>query len=593
MPTHIMVVDDDAANLRAAGHILSKNQMQVTALSSGAALLDAIRPGKLPDLILLDINMPEMDGFETLKLLRKKEQALDICEIPVIFLTADETADTEKLGFEAGVSDYIRKPFDPDILLRRVGNVVSKEQRLSFLRNEADTDKLTGFLNKGASARVMNTLCASDLGCLLMIDLDSFKLVNDLYGHKMGDNVLICFAAILRGAVPEGSRIGRIGGDEFVAFASGVQTMETVGAFTRRINTELVAKAKELMGADMDIPLGASVGCVFVPQHGDSYDALLRLADQALYSVKKNGKHSFALYQAGGDADPSLHTAAQSIGKLSEILGERSIPNVALQLDKESFAYVYRYIMRYMVRNQRHFYKVLFTLDPEEGAEYADYKTACDAFGDHIRESLRKTDILMRSRFNQYFVLLTDICENHIDIVTGKILRRWEQSGGTGIGVTFETEFVSMPSRLPQQTPQEIRIAVVDDDESNLRLAGTALSKAGFRVSAMKSGQTLLKYLTENTPDLILLDVNMPGMDGFETMRQLRCTKSAAEIPVVFLTADENRDTEQSGLALGAEDFIRKPFLPELLIRRIRRITELSALQHQPNSLKQDEERTI
>ena len=586
MATHIMVVDDDAANLRAAGHILSKNQMQVTALSSGAKLLDAIRPEALPNLILLDIKMPEMDGFETLERLRKKEQALGISEIPVIFLTADETADTEKLGFEAGVSDYIRKPFDPDILLRRVGNILSKEQRLSSLRTEADTDKLTGFLNKGASARVMNTLCSSDMGCLLMIDLDSFKLVNDLYGHKMGDNVLICFAAILRSAVPEGSRIGRIGGDEFVAFASGVQTAEDVSAITRRINDELVAKAKELMGEDMDIPLGASVGGVFVPQHGDSYDALFRLADQALYSVKKNGKHGCALYHAGSGSDDSLNSAAQDIGKLSEILGERFIPNVALQLDKESFAYVYRYIMRYMVRNQRCVYKVLFTLQPENGTADTDFKAACDEFGNHIRESLRKTDILMRSRFNQYFVLLTDIHENHIDIVTGNIMRRWEKDGGTGICMTYETEFVSLVGRRPQQTPPEIRIAVVDDDEANLRLAGTALSKAGFRVSAMKSGQTLLKYLSENTPDLILLDVSMPGMDGFETMRQLRRIKRAEEIPVVFLTAEENREAEQEGLALGAEDFIRKPFLPELLIRRIRRITELAVLRQQSDSMK-------
>ena len=207
MKTHIMIVDDDAANLRTAGHILSKNQMRVTALESGAAMLERIQKDDLPDLILLDIKMPEIDGFESLSLLRLREKELGIEEIPVIFLTADEAPDTERMGFEAGVADYIRKPFDPDILIRRVRNIVSKEQRLSTLRSEADTDKLTGFLNKAAAARVMTALCSSDLGCLMVVDLDSFKLVNDLYGHKTGDNILIYFAAILRSAVPEGSTI--------------------------------------------------------------------------------------------------------------------------------------------------------------------------------------------------------------------------------------------------------------------------------------------------------------------------------------------------------------------------------------------------
>ncbi len=353
MMIHIMIVDDDAANLRMAGHILKRNDMRVTAVDSGAAMLSGIQKEDLPDLILLDIKMPEMDGFEVLAHLRNKEKELGIGEIPVIFLTSDEAPDTERMGFEAGVSDYIRKPFDPDILLRRVSNIVSKEKRLSSLRSEADTDKLTGFLNKAAATRTMASLCASDLGCLMVVDLDSFKLVNDLFGHKMGDNILICFAAILRGAAPEGSVIGRIGGDEFTVFSGGIQTEAEVAAFTACINQELLAKARELMGEDMGIPLGASVGAVFVPQNGDDYDALFKLADQEMYTVKKNGKHGYSLFRAEIAPEEMTRASVHDIHKLSEILGERSVPNMALHLDKDAFSYVYRYIMRYMIRNQR------------------------------------------------------------------------------------------------------------------------------------------------------------------------------------------------------------------------------------------------
>ena len=576
MMIHIMIVDDDAANLRMAGHILTRNDMRVTAVDSGAAMLSGIQKEDLPDLILLDIKMPEMDGFEVLAHLRNKEKELGIGEIPVIFLTSDEAPDTERMGFEAGVSDYIRKPFDPDILLRRVSNIVSKEKRLSSLRSEADTDKLTGFLNKAAASRTMASLCASDLGCLMVVDLDSFKLVNDLFGHKMGDNILICFAAILRGAAPEGSVIGRIGGDEFTVFSSGMQTEAEVAAFTACINQELLAKARELMGEDMGIPLGASVGAVFVPQNGDDYEALFKLADQEMYTVKKNGKHGYSLFRAEIAPEEMMQASVHDIDKLSEILGERSVPNMALQLDKDAFSYVYRYIMRYMIRNQRSLYKVLFTLLPEDGASERDYKSNCDAFGNHIRASLRKTDILMRNRYNQFFVLLTDIRKQDIQIVTGNIMRRWHLNGGTGLSVSYETEFVCTDLIQPKRNG-EIRIVAADDDESVLRLIGNTLSKAGYRVSAVKSGRALLKYLTEQKPDLVLLDAQMPEPDGFETLRQLRHITGAEEIPVMMLTEDEAPETVKLCLSLGAGEIMRKPVVPELLVHRIRLMLEHAA----------------
>ena len=98
MAEWIIVVDDDTSNLKMAGHILSKANMRVTALRSGQALLDYVSEKGFPDLILLDINMPEMDGFETLMRLRGYENELGREEIPVIFLTADDTPDTETMG---------------------------------------------------------------------------------------------------------------------------------------------------------------------------------------------------------------------------------------------------------------------------------------------------------------------------------------------------------------------------------------------------------------------------------------------------------------------------------------------------------------
>lgn len=123
-------------------------------------------------------------------------------------------------------------------------------------------------------------------------------------------------------------------------------------------------------------------------------------------------------------------------------------------------------------------------------------------------------------------------------------------------------------------------VIVVDDDETNLKMAGHILSRAHMRVTAMKSGEALIDYIREKeVPDLILLDVKMPGMDGFETLAGLRKMEKGKMVPVIFLTADEKEDTEVRGLTAGAMDFIKKPFVPEVLTVRVRHMIDLDHLQ--------------
>ena len=122
-------------------------------------------------------------------------------------------------------------------------------------------------------------------------------------------------------------------------------------------------------------------------------------------------------------------------------------------------------------------------------------------------------------------------------------------------------------------------ILVVDDDISNLRMASHILGEEKMRVSCLKSGEDAIKFLQENRPDLILLDIHMPGMNGFETMAVIKGNKATADIPVIFLTADDDSNAETKGLKAGAMDFIKKPFVPEVLLLRVRHTIELVRLQ--------------
>lgn len=118
-------------------------------------------------------------------------------------------------------------------------------------------------------------------------------------------------------------------------------------------------------------------------------------------------------------------------------------------------------------------------------------------------------------------------------------------------------------------------ILVVDDSVTNLKLAEQAL-KPLYKVTSLLSGEQALKFLSKNKPDLILLDIKMPGMDGFDTIRAIKSNDDTKGIPVIFLTAVSESENEITGLKLGAIDYLNKPFVPEVMLRRVSMQIELN-----------------
>lgn len=584
MADWIVVVDDDISNLKIAGKILSSNNMRVTALNSGQSLIDYVREKGAPDLILLDINMPGMDGFETLRKYRVMEEELSIPKVPVIFLTADEDSASESKGFDMGVSDYIRKPFNPDILIRRVENIVNTHGQMLKFEEQATIDKLTGFLNKAATNERMNELCLRSKGCLCIIDLDSFKLVNDIYGHDTGDQVLEAFAGIIRDNVKGNGTFGRIGGDEFLIFCEGLTDEEELADYTRTINEKMLEEAKHIMGEQMGIPLGASIGAVMVPEMGDEFAELFKQADRTLYLVKNGGKHGYMLYSPENFIDELDVPKDMDLKTLSHILEERNVPQSAMWMGKEAFGNIYRYMIRYMDRYQGTAYKLLFTAHITKQLNLAEKTEVLERVRSLLQDSLRNSDIMMQIGENHFFLLLPEINEYNVERVINRINIAWENDEYHGLAnLSVEAESIDQ-DKHNNPHKEENRpdwVVVVDDDMSNLTIAGNVLSKNNMRVTALQSGQAFLDFMKDNEPDLILMDVKMPEMDGFETLARFRELNGGSfKTPVIFLTADEGEDTETKGLALGAMDFIRKPIVPDTLILRVKHTLELIFLQN-------------
>ncbi|HEX5183881.1 MAG TPA: response regulator transcription factor [Allosphingosinicella sp.] len=122
-------------------------------------------------------------------------------------------------------------------------------------------------------------------------------------------------------------------------------------------------------------------------------------------------------------------------------------------------------------------------------------------------------------------------------------------------------------------------IALVDDDRNILTSVSIALQAEGFATRVYSDGETALKALVDNPPDLALLDVKMPRMDGMELLRRLR---EKSDLPVIFLTSKDEELDEALGLAMGADDYVSKPFSQRLLIARIRAILRRSELRGAP-----------
>ena len=220
MSQRVVIVDDELIPRKIAEKAL-KDHYQVSTYDNAKTALEDL-PNSKPDILLVDLHMPEMDGYAFLKEIRRLERH-DLANIPVVIMTSDEDSGAEIKGFDLGAYDYIRKPLLPDLLLRRVERIIKREQMLKHLEKKADIDVLTGLFNRSACVQQINEYLQmkKDTGLLLMLDLDHFKMVNDRFGHEMGDQVLMEVAKVLQGLVRSDDVLGRIGGDEFIIFYRG------------------------------------------------------------------------------------------------------------------------------------------------------------------------------------------------------------------------------------------------------------------------------------------------------------------------------------------------------------------------------------
>jgi diguanylate cyclase (GGDEF)-like protein len=302
----ILIIDDTPANISILNEVL-QGEYDVFFATSGAEGL-RVAAALLPDLILLDIMMPEMDGFQVCRKLKSSEQTSGI---PVIFVTAVVSHQEEARGLECGAIDYLTKPISPPVVAIRVKNhleLTRRSRMLEALSEElarknrqlqmlARMDGLTGlanrrFLDETLDAEVRRAQrCGTPLS-LIMCDIDFFKRYNDRYGHQAGDEALRRIGGLLQRLFQRGSDFPcRYGGEEFAVILPETGATQALH-LAELLRASMCAEALPHAFSDIADCITLSVGVVSAPAtDGRTAQWFLGEADAALYRSKDQGRN--------------------------------------------------------------------------------------------------------------------------------------------------------------------------------------------------------------------------------------------------------------------------------------------------------------
>lgn len=281
----ILVVDDSESNIEMVLAIL--DNYDVIPATSGKDALELVGSEHI-DLILLDILMPEMNGFEVCKKLKEAENTKDI---PVIFLTAQKDEDSIEAAYLTGGVDYVTKPFKPVELLARVKVHLELQHLIQKLEYLATRDSLTGIYNRRKFFELAEKMFATYDENLyaIMLDIDFFKRVNDEHGHDAGDTVLRKTTEIISNLLPSTSVFGRLGGEEFAVLLTASADEKVIHLLDKIVST--YANTKIPINSKQEIQCTLSCGMSPRYRYTDSIDELLKEADAALYEAKQTGRN--------------------------------------------------------------------------------------------------------------------------------------------------------------------------------------------------------------------------------------------------------------------------------------------------------------
>lgn len=288
----ILAIDDSAFNIHILTSFLQEDYNVISTQSGKEGIIMALQ--KLPSLILLDIEMPEMNGFQVLTELQKNNKSN---RIPVVFLTGLANIETEEKALLAGAVDYITKPYNQNIVKARVRIHVDSYLYQTTIENQLLLDVLTGLHNRRSYEKyilikwnesIQNQTSLS----VAMIDIDYFKKINDTYGHQEGDRVLKIIASTIQKALPKDNNfVARYGGEEFIIILPNL-SKEDAELVTQNVCEMVFNQSIPNINSPVCDVLTISIGgSTMIPTQCDSMLTFMYHTDEMLYKAKALGRN--------------------------------------------------------------------------------------------------------------------------------------------------------------------------------------------------------------------------------------------------------------------------------------------------------------
>jgi len=349
----ILLVNDDPAGLMAMESLLSSASPALGfSVSTARSGEEALRAVLLHDfaVILLDVNMPMMDGFETAEAIHSHPRS---AMVPIIFITAHYADEMYRLkGYQKGAVDYLLTPVIPQILMSKISvfvelrrknielqgkteelarlnedlrvqtmqdlkrinaqleaEVVERKQAEEMAKELAIRDALTGLFNRRSLIdHLEHALYLSQRHgkrfALLFLDLDKFKSINDTHSHEVGDKLLREVAARLNASIRESDIAARLGGDEFVILLEALGSFDDISNVANKVSRSL---ALEYRIDGVSIQSSASIGIATYPQDGETVQELMKHADLAMYHAKQRQRGTIQFFHEELHAEQMAH----------------------------------------------------------------------------------------------------------------------------------------------------------------------------------------------------------------------------------------------------------------------------------------------
>ena len=343
--------------------------------------------------------------------------------------TTPENADQPNMEFEIG-------KFVSDIM-----------QTMKAQEDSENFDFLTGLPMRNAGEKLAARLMEEHDGCLIFMDMDNLKQINDIYGHKAGDRALKVFGSILASQKADAAAC-RLGGDEFLLFVPDI-SRDASAQLAKNIFAQFQA-AKE---SDLEIRGAAMSAGLCMTHRGQAFADCYVKADKALYYVKQNGKENFFFYQQMEQENLAQGGTSKDLATVAKALQESGTYSGALDLDYRDFAKLYAYMNQLSQRYAYHCYLVMVTMSttPDAVMYIENIEQALSCMEQAIRRKIRAVDICTRNSSMQYLIILFESEEKQIPPIMERIFAQYYRLYGKG---NFYPKYEYLPMMPPDGTDQ-------------------------------------------------------------------------------------------------------------------------------------------